>query len=167
MSSRIIIDGYNFLGMDAGVLRDIESERDGLIERLRLYKKARRADVTVVFDGTHSGRLMNEHERRAGVEVVFSRDGIDADTVIRGLSDRYGAGATVVTSDNALASYAASRGAVVLSSPEFEGLLEAALYEELKGVKPGDEEDESHDRKGPSRRLPKEERKKRMRIKKL
>lgn len=168
MTTRIIIDGYNLLGLNgATALRDIEAEREDLITRLRAYKLARRADVTVVFDAHYAGRLSEGQERRSGVNVIFSKGGVDADTVIRRLSDERGAGLTVVTSDRALASYAQARGAVVVSSSEFAGLLEMAVYEDLKGVKPEDEEDRPREKKGQSKKPPKEERKKKQRLKKL
>jgi hypothetical protein len=62
-----------------------------------------------------------------------------------------------------------AQGAVTLSSGQFTGLLEAAEYEDTKGLEPGDEEYEppGGKKKGPSKRPPKEERKKLNRIKKL
>ncbi|MBI5886123.1 MAG: NYN domain-containing protein [Deltaproteobacteria bacterium] len=168
MTHRIVIDGYNVLGQgaDAG-LRDIEAGRDNLISRLLIYKKVRRVKLAVVFDGTRSGNLAEGRESRAGIDVIFSRDGVDADTVIKRMAGERGEGLTVVTSDRGLASYCAGRGAVVVSSAEFEGILDAAAYEELKGVIPEDEEDAPVERKGQSKRLPKAERKKRRRLKKM
>ncbi|OGQ54324.1 MAG: hypothetical protein A3J24_03160 [Deltaproteobacteria bacterium RIFCSPLOWO2_02_FULL_53_8] len=167
MSHRIIIDGYNLLGTGFGMLHDIDEGRDGLISRLLVYKKARRVKLCVVFDGTRSGNLAEGRESRAGIEVIFSRDGVDADTVIKKMADEHGEGLTIVTSDHALASYCAGRGAVVVSTAEFESLLDAAAYEEMKGVKPEDEDDAPVERKGEARRLPKAERKKRQRLKKM
>jgi len=167
MAHRIVIDGYNVLGSGAGVLRDIEAERDSLTARLLIYKKVRRVKLVVVFDGTRSGNLAEGRESRAGIEVIFSRDGVDADTVIKRMANERGEGLTVVTSDHALASYCAGRGAVVVSSAEFEGLLDDAAYEEMKGVTPEDEEDAPAERKGQAKKAPKAERKKRQRLKKM
>lgn len=167
MSHRIIIDGYNLLGFGADVFRDIEAERDGLVSRLLVYKKVRRVKLTVVFDGTRSGRLAEGRANRAGIEVIFSKNGIDADTVIKKMADEHGSGLTIVTTDHALASYCAGRGAVIVSTAQFEDLLDAAAYEELKGVRPEDEEDAPVERKGQAKKPPKDERKKRQRLKKM
>lgn len=167
MTHRIIIDGYNLIGTGFGMLHDIDTERDGLISRLLIYKKVRRVKLTVVFDGAYSGNLTEGRNSRAGIDVIFSKSGVDADTVIKKMTDERGEGLTIVTSDHALAAYCAGRGAVVVSTAEFESLLDAATYEDMKGIKPEDEEDRPIERKGQAKRLPKDERKKRQRLKKM
>ncbi len=174
MPVRLVIDGYNLIKADTVeadyVHNDLEGARGRLIERLKVYKRLKHTKVTVVFDGTASGRLTSGKENHAGVEVVFSRGGEEADTVIKRLARDKGASLTVVTSDHDLGSYAEARGAVLISSAEFLDILDMAEYEDVKGVSPEDEEGEEPGfgkKKGPSRRPPKQARKKRNRLKKL
>lgn len=166
MSLHLVIDGYNLIGVNAG-LNDIEAQRETLIGSLAAYKRLKRVKVTVVFDGTRSKRLTGSKETRSGVEVIFSRDGQEADEVIKNFARTKGEGLTIVTSDRDVSSYARAHRAVVVSSNEFRDLLDMALYEDLKGVSPEDEENGQHDKKGPSKRPPKSERKKMNRLKKL
>jgi predicted RNA-binding protein with PIN domain len=167
MSLRLVIDGYNLIGASSD-FRDIEGLRDSLIADLAVYRTLRKVKVTVVFDATYTGRLTGSRERRDGVEVVFTRGGERADEIIKEHSRLRGEGLTVVTSDRDVASYAASRGSAVIGSEEFRGFLERALYEELKGVCPDDEDGVGGLRKiGPSKRPGKAERKKMNRLKKL
>lgn len=170
MSASLVIDGYNLIGAFSynPFHGDMESSRAALIERLKVYKRLKRIKVTVVFDGRYSGRLARGEENMAGVKVVFSRDGEDADTVIKGIIREKGGGVTVVTSDSELASYARAHKAVAVSSGEFLRLLDDAVYEDLKGVSPEEEQEAlKTGKKGPSKRPSREIRKKLNRLKKL
>ncbi len=174
MPVRLVIDGYNLIKADTAeadyVHNDLEGARGRLIERLKVYIRLKRTRVTVVFDGTASGRLARGSESFAGIKVIFSRGGEEADAVIKGLVRDKGASLTVVTSDHDLGSYAEARGAVLISSAEFLDILDMAEYEDVKGVSPEDEDGEVPGfgkKKGPSRRPPKQTRKKRNRLKKL
>jgi hypothetical protein len=174
MALQLVIDGYNIIRADSNeagyVHNDLEASRNRLIERLKAYRRHKRVKVTVVFDGTHSGRIAGCKENRSGVGVIFSKDGEDADTVIKRLCRDRGASLTIVTTDHNLASYAEANGAVVIRSSEFLELLEMVEYQDIKGVEMEDEEEEGPTfgkKKGPAKRQPKQERKKRNRIKKL
>jgi hypothetical protein len=174
MPVRLVIDGYNLVRADSAeadyVHNDLEGARSRLIDRLKIYKRLKHGRLTLVFDGTASGRLSSGKENHAGVEVLFSKGGEDADTVIKRLVREKGASLTVVTSDHALGSYVETHGAVVISSAEFLDILDMAEYEDVKGVSPEDEEGEEPGfgkKKGPSRRPAKQARKKRNRLKKL
>ncbi len=163
MALHLIIDGYNLIGFRRGGLGDIEEERRNLIEDLMVFKKLKKARLTVVFDGpaiTYPGT------HPAGLDVVFSA-GRQADAVIRDIVARKGAGATVITSDREVAGFARARDAVVLGSGEFSALLDDALYQEMKGAVPEEEDAPGPVKKGPSRRPAKEARKKQGRIRKL
>jgi len=167
MSLRLVIDGYNLIGVSSE-FHDIEDLRDSLIADLGVYRRLRKVKVTVVFDATFTARLTGSKEMISGVEVIFTKGGERADEIIKDLSRLKGGGITVVTSDTDVASYAAARGSVVLGSDEFRYLLESALYEEIKGVGPDDEDWQPGGRKkGPSKRAGKAERKKKNRLKKL
>lgn len=167
MSLRLVIDGYNLIGVSSD-FHDIEELRASLIKDLAVYRRLKRVKVTVVFDATFTGRLTGSRETRDGVEVVFTKGGERADEIIKEYSRLKGEGLTVVTSDRDVAAYAASRGSVIIGSGEFRDLLEGALYEELKGASLDDDDEGTVDRKkGPSKRPGKAERKKKNRLKKL
>ncbi|MBI5560618.1 MAG: NYN domain-containing protein [Deltaproteobacteria bacterium] len=165
----IVIDGYNLIGalsaMGASV-RDIEAERENLIERLKSYKRLRGARITVVFDGTAGYGLGRTKENKGGIEVIFSRAGETADTVLKEYAGKMREGLTLITSDRDVASFAEKCGAVVVSSGEFVERLESAEYTELKGVEE-DEGSAQQPKKGQARRPPKKERLKMRRLKKL
>jgi predicted RNA-binding protein with PIN domain len=166
MAAHLVIDGYNLMAAVGG-LSDIEAGREALLKALAAYKRRRKVRVTVVFDGRG---LARDSERRFGVEVIFSRGGEEADHIIKDLAASYGHGAVVVSSDSVVSAHARSRGAVVMGSDEFAGLMDRAVYEELKGVGPGDEveaDPSSRPKKGPSRRPNRGERLRLKRLKKL
>ncbi|MFQ5329904.1 MAG: NYN domain-containing protein [Thermodesulfobacteriota bacterium] len=178
MSLRLAIDGYNLIGATYGmemVHRDIEGVRDMLIKRLAEYRKVRAKEgalrMTVVFDGTSSGRFSRGREMVAGIEVLFSRDGELADQLLKEMAREMREGLTIVTSDRDVADYARRQESVVISSDEFNGILEMAAYADMKGLDMEDEDDSpprvGGAKKGPARRLSKEERKKKKRLKKL
>lgn len=181
MALKVAIDGYNLLGASTGMglgISDVEGERDALVRRLGAYKRIRGVKVTVVFDGTRGGRLRRSREVIGGVEVIFSRSGEEADDILKRMAREKGPGLTIVTSDREVVDSAVGSGSVVLRSGEFLELLEGCEYEELKGgplYEDGGEGADGDDygqntgakKKGPSRRPPKGERKKRGRLKKL
>lgn len=169
--TNLAIDGYNLIQFRGGPsFGDMEGEREALLDQLKVYRKLRRVKVTVVFDGASSPGLGRNKERVSGIDVVYSSPGEEADDILKEMASEKGEGLTVVTSDRDVADFAESRGSVVLSSPEFDELLQGALFEELKGVTPEDEEEDEDTfgrKKGPSKRAPKKDRKKKRRKKKL
>ncbi|MEK7773980.1 MAG: NYN domain-containing protein [Deltaproteobacteria bacterium] len=168
MALHLVIDGYNLLGASPhDAFRDIEAERERLIDALAAYRRLKGVKLTAVFDGTNSKRLTRSREMRSGVEVIFSRDGEEADRILKDLARNKKSSVTIVTSDRDVASCAESNGAVTVGSDEFRYLLDAALYEDVKGVKAQDEEETARDKKGPSKREPKAVRRKMNRLKKL
>ncbi|MBI5827005.1 MAG: NYN domain-containing protein [Deltaproteobacteria bacterium] len=168
MALHLVIDGYNLLHASSpGAFGDIEAERERLIDGLAAYRRLKRVRLTAIFDGTASGRLSRSREMRSGIEVVFSRDGEEADRILKELAREKKGSVTIVTSDRDVASYAEANGAVTIGSEEFRNLLDLALYEDLKGVKTEDEDETAREKKGPSRREPKAIRRKMNRLKKL
>lgn len=168
MALHLVIDGYNLLHASSnGAFGDIEAERERLIDGLAAYRRLKRVRLTAVFDGIASGRLSRSREMRSGIEVVFSRDGEEADRILKELAREKKGSATIVTSDRDVASCAEAAGAVVIGSEEFRRLLDIALYEDLKGVETQDEEETVREKKGPSRREPRAVRRKMNRLKKL
>ena len=170
MAIRIAIDGYNLIGASTGMglsMRNIEEAREALIKRLIPYRKTKGAKLTVVFDGAGMGRLSRGREIKDGVEIIFSSAGETADSVLKEYAERFREGMTLVTSDRDIANFAQSKNTVVIASDEFLAVLDTSEYQDMKGVTEEDEEEERKDKKGASRRLPKKERLKEKRLKKL
>ncbi|MFZ3072612.1 MAG: NYN domain-containing protein [Thermodesulfobacteriota bacterium] len=170
MAIRIVIDGYNLIGASTGMglsVRDIEAQREALVKRLIPYRKTKGAKLAVIFDGAGMGRLSRSREMKDGVEIIFSRAGETADSVLKEYAERFREGLTLVTSDRDVATFAMSKNTVVISSDEFLSILGASEYEDMKGVIEEDEEEERKDKKGAGRKLPKKERLKEKRLKKL
>ncbi|MBN2409666.1 MAG: NYN domain-containing protein [Candidatus Aminicenantes bacterium] len=175
MTFHLIIDGYNLIRQSPELRRhdrqDLEKGRVVLLRKLAAYKRLKRHGMIVVFDGWQEGHLGEERDRVGGIEVVFSRRGEKADEVIKRLAARHKDKAVVVTSDRDLGFSCAREGCEVIASPEFEARLDLAQYTELKGPADGSESDErsrkSTKKKGPSRKLPKSQRRHRTVLKKL
>ncbi|MGB9499650.1 MAG: NYN domain-containing protein [Dissulfuribacterales bacterium] len=172
MSVHIIIDGYNFIRQSAALAQldqtDLQLGRDALIDQLAAYKRIKRHQITVVFDG--SGEFGDKGQEK-GIKIKFSRQGETADSVIKRMAAREKTKALVVSSDREVADYSASKGAAVIGSGEFEEKMEMAAFMDMKGVSETSGSDEgwvpTTKKKGPSKRLPKKKRMNRKRLKKL
>ncbi|MBI3752711.1 MAG: NYN domain-containing protein [Deltaproteobacteria bacterium] len=170
MAVHLVIDGYNLTGVMAisgQTAADLEGVRDELIKRLQAYKRLKGHRITVVFDGKKSGSLSRAKMHQNGIEVIFSKDGEEADQILREMAKKERHGITIVTSDRAVASFAEAQGAVTIPSDEFDAILSLAIYSDMTGVADEDEEDVSTKKSGNPRKLSKQERKRLQRIKKL
>lgn len=169
MAMHLVIDGYNLIGAMADLAgMDLEGIREELLTRLLAYKRLKKHRITVVFDGKRSGNLSRSSMNQKGIEVIFSRDGEEADQILKEMAKNKRQGITLVTSDRAVASFAEAHGAITIPSEEFDSKLAYAGYSDIKGIT--DEDDEGYAstvKKGNPRRLSKEERKRLKRIKKL
>src|SRR2546428_8449809 len=99
MPIRLIIDGYNLLGARGGLRGDVEAKREALIRDLAGYRQHKGHPVTVVFDGWRSGHPVERAEWREGLEVVYSKQGEQADAVVKRLEEEYGSAAAAVSAD--------------------------------------------------------------------
>ena len=85
----LLIDGYNLLHSGRTLVRlnsiQLQRERDGLIEKLSVYRQAKSIEILVVFDGWQAGWNTEKRERKKGVDLIFSRVGEKADEVIKRL----------------------------------------------------------------------------------
>ncbi len=175
MSLHVLIDGYNLIrqseGLSAMERASLEEGREALLERLALYKRIKHHPITVVFDGTHAHNPLQGRPRYKGINIIFSRPGELADTVIKRLVIREGHRAVVVTSDKEIADFATVQGAVTIGSVEFENKMEWAIQVDPAPAHLGQEEQAgwtpTTKKKGPSRRPPKQKRKSRSRTRKL
>lgn len=169
MAVQIIVDGYNYIGGQRGLQKDIEAQREKLIHLLGQYRSKKGYEVTVVFDGLRSGWPDEHGERREGIDVVFSRQGETADDVIIRMARELGSACVVVSSDREVARSAIQAGGVSIETKEFE----RKLYEAGQSSFSGDEDEldleegRSSRRRGNPRKLKKEDRKKRQRLNKL
>lgn len=169
MAMHIVIDGYNLTALMASpnnTALDLESTRNELIKRLQAYKRLKGHKITVVFDGKKSGSLYRARTNQGGIEIIFSKDGEEADEILKEMAKTERQNMTLITSDRSVARFAETCGAVTISSQEFDNILSSAQYYTMKGI--SDEEDEGvFTKTGNPRKPSKKERKRLQRIKKL
>jgi uncharacterized protein len=171
MAVHLVIDGYNLIGamtIHDNAKMDLKDTRDELIKRLMAYKRLKGCRITVVFDGKKSGSLSRDGLNQGGIKIRFSKDGEEADQILKEMAAAERHGMTLVTSDRAVVSFAEACGAVAIPSEEFDGILSMAMYSHVKGLTDGDEEGDMPTKKsGNPKKLSKQERKRLQRIKKL
>jgi predicted RNA-binding protein with PIN domain len=173
----IIIDGYNLIRQSDHLRsfdrRSLEEGRSALIQFLAAYKRAKEHTITVVFDAWDGGGPVEERDRQAGIEIIYSRRGRQADDVIKAMVEkRTGVETLVVSSDRDVADYAAHRGASAVSSLEFErAVLRFYLQESVPSGRDEDEEGvlqaKGTKKKGPARRISRGAKEYQKRIRKL
>jgi predicted RNA-binding protein with PIN domain len=152
--SSIIIDGYNLIGIQH---RDLQKQREGLIQQLIAYRILKGHDITIVFDGWKSGSNHQEQTVIGGIRVIYSRLGDKADEVIKTMIEQDRKEWIVITSDREIMDHAWKNSSVPVPSDQFISRLEHA------GNDPGDDEEFSEDddsvqqRKGSPRQLSKKE----------
>lgn len=123
-----IVDGNNVMGQTPGWHRDKSNSRRQLIMKIAAFAKAKRAHVTIVFDGEPE-RGVPDGSSVHSVRVLYAERGSDADSRIERLvaSSTDPRGLTVVTSDRQLAFAVRSSGASVVRSGEFRKKLDEVL----------------------------------------
>ena len=175
MPIRLLIDGYNLIGA-YGLMgnKDLEVERKGLIKKLCEYKKLKKIDITVVFDGLRSDNDIASRDRMGGISIIYSRIGESADDLIKRIVKDSGSGEgfIVVTSDREISGFCSGYNATVISSGEFKSRLEMASFYQNKDF---DDDEEngylplhiSTKKKGNPRKLSKTERQKKSKLRKL
>jgi predicted RNA-binding protein with PIN domain len=173
MSLHIIIDGYNLIRQSPRLKRldrqDIQLGRQTLLEELALYKKRKHHRITVVFDGANAPAFTQPKDRINGIDILFSRAGESADTLIKRMSAREKEKALIVSSDRDIVGFAMSQGAAVISSPLFGEKIArtAPAPDDSSGSLDVKSWNLSTKKKGPSRRLSKRERKNKIKTRKL
>ena len=167
MAIEVIIDGYNLIGSEKGLIGNLENKRAQLIQQLQQYQESKGYPITVVFDGWRSGWIHEVEERAGGVTVIFSQQGEKADSVIQRLAREMGNGCVVVTSDREVRNAVEASGAVAIYSGEFSAKLKNVGREILAEEDEGSEGLKAKGKRGNPRKLSKTERKRRERLKKL
>jgi uncharacterized protein len=170
----VIIDGYNFI-RQSDDLRELDRQalefgRDALIEKLAAYKRIKRHKITLVFDGSSRYFFPDATTSWKGVGIKFSRHGETADALIKKMVLREREKSMVVTSDRELLNFVGAQGASIIESGEFgEKLL---LAESMESQSPVEDNGlpsgiKGTKKKGPARKLPRNQRKNIRRINKL
>ena len=176
MALHLIIDGYNLLaagrnGRTGSPYSD--TARESLLLHLAAYRHRKGHALTVVFDGWQQGQPFESKEHRAGVHVIYSKRGEQADQVIQRLAREYGSACAVVSSDREIVNAARAHGAFVMRAEEFSGKLQSPTtsgatipHKEL------DTEEDLHPRrgsekKGNPRKLPKGQRQRSRQLKRF
>jgi hypothetical protein len=175
MPLELIIDGYNlirqsdsFRRLDA---RSLEQGREALLARLAEYNKVRGHLITVVFDGWGGDNPTSTGTRHKGITVIYTGKGELADEWIKRRAEQLQYGA-VVTSDREIGRYAERQGVAAIASDVFERKMEAALTSDINGADPDEEEWDDEElieakKKGPAKRLSKQERRRQAILAKL
>lgn len=127
--AKILIDGYNLIGIQHG---NIEAERERLIGALSRYRKLRSHEITVVFDGWRGGGVRATRISTGGVTVIYSPLGQKADALMADMLARDSAYWIVVSSDREVEASAWAGDSVPVNSDTFMGILERAI-----GATPG------------------------------
>jgi uncharacterized protein len=170
----IVVDGYNLIRQSPYFStlerRDLQAGREALVAALAAYKKLKSYAITVVFDGGDAPIGMPRRDRCKGIEIYYSRQGELADAVIKRMASLERERMMVVSSDHAVADYAAARGAGIIGAAEFEERLRMARMMDAKGTvesEPPAGWMPTTKKRGPAKRLPKSQRKLRQKIEKL
>ncbi|MBI5187470.1 MAG: NYN domain-containing protein [Nitrospirae bacterium] len=119
--SSIIIDGYNLIGI---YHKDLERQRNMLIDSLIEYRKKKGHDITVVFDGWKTGETNESHSIVGRIRVIYSRLGEKADSVIKRIISSERREWIVVTSDRDITSHAWASGSIPISTGDFLKAIE-------------------------------------------
>jgi predicted RNA-binding protein with PIN domain len=171
MSVHIIIDGYNLIRQSSALSgldrQDIQTGRKALIDALADYKKMKRHEITVVFDGTNAPAFSQNRDRIKGIAIRFSRIGESADAVIKRMAAREKEKALIVSSDRQILSFASFQGCATIESPVFEEKIAMAGYATHTEIDDTRDWMSTTKKKGPARRLSKKKRRDRIKINKL
>ncbi len=122
----IIVDAYNVIFKipelgDSTKKCDIEDLRERFLLVMKQYKAERKHKLIVVFDGKGFGS--SNVVKDSGVDVIFSRPGLDADEEIKRLvsNSEHPREIVVVTSDRDIIHFVKKYGSKVMEPLEFYG----------------------------------------------
>ncbi len=123
----LIVDGYNLLHSGRSLINlnanELQWERERLIESLSFYRQVKPSEIVVVFDGWRGGWREEKHEKKRGIELIYSKLGEKADEVIKRLIRARGSGAIVISSDREISRYAERLSVPVIPSEQFQEKL--------------------------------------------
>ena len=170
--SYILIDGYNLIGT---VKKNMEKEREALIDRLFTFTGVRPHSITLVFDGWKEGLPVESRTKKGNVTIIYSRLNETADSVIKRIISEKKRTWIVVSSDREIMRTAQKFDCFYLTSREFSRKVQEVMNIERGNLFHSSDEPEEDEeyipqrprKKGNPRRLSKKERKKHKAIKKL
>jgi len=172
--ARLIIDGYNLIRQVDELMRleneSLEAARSGLLKRLRAYRRYKPHQITVVFDGRSEFSERAEPFREGGITLCFSTSHEKADDVMIRLLQKHNPETIVVSSDRFVQQQAAAKGCAIMDSVSFYQKLILSVQMEMSGTNIEQTKPTPlHKRwatykKGPSKRLPKKERRNKNRL---
>ncbi len=131
--SKIIVDGYNLIGI---AHQDLKRAREEIIKQLIEYKKKKGYEITLVFDG-HIGGLGRETiEYVGGIKIIYSALGERADDVIKKIIQKDKSFWIVISSDKEIEKAAWRENCVAINSETFLDILNGEFYycERPKGI---------------------------------
>ena len=149
---------------------DVEARRERLIRDLAGYRHRKGHPVTVIFDGWRAGHPVERAEWREGLEVVYSKQGEQADAVVKRLAEKYGSDCAVVSSDREIGNFARAHGSMVITSGDFETRLQVSGARPFARKLEADEEEpvrRDPKKKGNPKKLPKSLRQKARQLKRF
>jgi len=171
----ILIDGYNLIRQSDSLRqyerKTLEAGRKALIAKLTEYSRKRNHKITVVFDGIQNGWADEGRDREEGINIIYSRHGERADDVIKRMAAHTMEEIVVVSSDREISSYIKKLGKASLPSKEFEMIMNKVIYQSVgpfsEAVQKDDDQETISPKKGPSRKLPRAQRRAQIKIRKL
>jgi uncharacterized protein len=167
----LIVDGYNVIRQSPRLqildVMDLQAGREALLELLALYRSRSHHQITVVFDGWQHGDLKESRDRHQGILIIYSRRGERADEVIKRLLHQERERALVVTSDREIQVCAEQTKAAWINASQFESSHLHDPAGEADPDAPAESSARGTHKKGPARRLSKQQRQRQQRLKKL
>jgi len=123
--SRLLIDGYNLIGI---LHKDLKKARQALIEELIRYRHKKGHDITVVFDGYKEGPGKETIEHYGGIRIIYSGANEKADDIIKRLIKTEKYSWIVITSDRDIEKTAWKENCVAVDSEVFFEILNGEEY---------------------------------------
>lgn len=130
MPLRIIIDGYNLMGI---FHRDLEKERSLLIEKLKRYHEVKKHQIVLVFDGHKSGEPDRKIINRGGINIIYTRLSETADEFISSFLKDSRFQWVVVSSDRSVQREAWGNNCIPVDAEDFEKALTKAINKDING----------------------------------
>jgi len=166
MASTWIIDAFNLIRQSRDLVlveaKNFEKAQQELITRLQAFAAASGEKVLCVFDHGGSAEFHRREEYHGPVTTLYTRGGEIADEVIVELAREKRQAAIVVSSDRSVAEGAQKAGASAMSAKDFDRLLfrilSGQVFEERE-EEAGFDPKKGTQKKGPSHRRAKKDRK--------
>ena len=174
MASIWIIDAFNLIRQSRDLLgiegKNFEQAQQELISRLKEFAETSGEKVLCVFDHGGSAEFHRNEDYYGPVTAIYTRGGEIADEVILELAREKKQAAIVVSSDRMVAEGSRKAGASSMSAKDFDRILFR-----IRSGQSGRHDDEERgfdpkkgtQKKGPSHRRPKKDRKVYAKIKKF